>query len=97
MGFDDDDDDEDDNDDDEDAGVIARIPLTKGSLSTLSVDALPFKSLKDLAGRGLVVCHTHTHSRSALSFQQSTPTGLNLSTLNNRPADKVVWLRQHCC
>ena len=89
MGFDDDDDDEDDNDDDEDAGVIARIPLTKGSVSTLSVDALPFKSLKDLAGRGLVVCHTHTHTHTH-SFQQSTPTGLSLSTLNNRPADKVV-------
>ena len=57
MDFDEDEDDDVDDDvDDEAAGVVARMPVTRGSLTTLSVDGLPFQSLKDLAGRGLVVC-----------------------------------------
>ncbi|GFN97341.1 hypothetical protein PoB_002384700 [Plakobranchus ocellatus] len=67
FGFDDDEDDDDDDEDDEE-GVVGRIPITKGSVSTFSVDGLPFNSLKELAGRGLVICADVQQDESGQSF-----------------------------
>merc|ERR1711879_766696 len=46
---------------DDDAGIVAEVQLTSGQKTTVNIDNLEFKDLKDLAGRGVAICSEVTY------------------------------------
>jgi len=46
---------------DDDAGIVAEVQITSGQKTTVNVDNLDFKNIKDLAGRGVAICSEVTY------------------------------------